>query len=75
MQPDYELIKTICTYLVVPLLVAFWKSESLALDKSTKANGLMHYYLLAKQALSNIPPEDIKKVETAIEQAAPLGKP
>ena len=56
---------------IVPLVVAFVKSERLALDNSTQANGICHWYRLAKQALAIIPPQDIKAVEAQIDAVLP----
>ena len=56
---------------IVPVLLAFIKSEKLALDNSTQANGIYHWYRLAKQALAIIPAQDVKAAEAKIDELMP----
>lgn len=44
-------IQSLLTYVAIPLGMALWKSERLALDKSTQASGIVDYFQLANTAL------------------------
>lgn len=48
-------LKTLALYTILPVVVALIKSERLALDNSTQANGLVHGYRLAKSMLALVP--------------------
>ena len=56
----------------VPALVALVKSERLALDNSTQANGIIQAYRLAKKALAIVPTEDLAAIEAKAGIAAPV---
>lgn len=67
------ILKDIASVIVIPALVALVKSEMMALDKSTQASGLVHFYRLAKKALVVVPEEDIKAIkESAASQSSTL---
>lgn len=44
-------VQSLLTYVAIPLGMALWKSERLALDKSTQASGIVDYFQLANTAL------------------------
>jgi hypothetical protein len=52
--------------IILSLVATFIKSERMALDKTTQANGITHYFKLANEALKVIPPDTITKVEKEI---------
>lgn len=63
---DWHYFQQFASYVLIPLLVSFIKSERMALDKSTQANGLYHWYKLACQALAVVPQSDIKQLDVII---------
>lgn len=65
------ILKEIAIYVVIPAIAALIKSERLALDNSTQANGIVHWYRLAKKALAVMPPNAINALEAKIEGDVP----
>lgn len=63
--------KTVAIYVIWPLAYAFWKSESMALDNSTKANGWVHGYRLLKGLLAVVPPQAVKGAEDVVITSLP----
>lgn len=62
------IIKNALVTIAVPALLAFIKSELMALNDNTTANGIVHYFRLANNALAVIQkeePKDEKTVDTA----------
>lgn len=66
-----SLLKTFASVVVVPLAMAFIQSERLALDTSTKANGLVHGWRLFKLLLATVPPADIQSVAAKADSIIP----
>ena len=64
-------LQQFATIVVVPLLVALIKSERMALDNTTQASGIIHWYKLANKAMAIIPDNVIKTVETKADALMP----
>ena len=67
----FHCFQMFASIVIVPTVVSLIKSECLALDNSTQANGLVHWYRLAKQALATAPAADIKAVERQCDAFVP----
>ena len=65
------LLQQFCTIVVFPLLIAFIKSEKMALDNTTQASGIIHWYKLANKAMAIIPEGGIKAVEVKADAIIP----
>lgn len=46
------MLQNFLSAVAVPFIIAFIKSELMALDGTTTANGIVHYFKLANQALT-----------------------
>ena len=64
-------LQQFATIVVVPLLVALIKSERMALDNTTQASGIIHWYKLANKAMAIIPEGAIKAVEVKADAIIP----
>lgn len=69
-QLAWQYFQLFASAVLVPVFVAFIKSEKMALDNSTQGNGIYHWYKLAKQALSIATPEEIKAIEDSLPKVA-----
>lgn len=56
--------------ILLPLLVAFVKSELMALNKTSAANGIAHYFKLANHALAIAATVEQPEVQAAAAQIA-----
>lgn len=56
-------LQQFATIVIIPVLIAFIKSEKLALDNSTQANGLVHGWRLLSKLLAVVPDSTVKAVE------------
>lgn len=65
------LLQQFCTIVIFPLLVAFIKSEKMALDNTTQASGIVHWFKLANKAMAIVPESVINSVEVKADALVP----